>query len=207
MEMNDAMKIFVRNEVALASAKWIHQAMTVFQTENKEETIRCFLEELEEGISDERVCYLQITLLRHRTLQKRPFYQIQTFGSEFYLAPPLSEKELGWDWLYDPYYQFCEEVTASSQKYVMQISAQHLSQLCLAELEETKEIIRQVFQESMIRILTEPPFQSVIDKREVSIHLSDYMGDYETLLVLNEQSKKTGEWIDGIFQNHAGNKI
>ena len=92
MEMNKAMKMFVENEVASASARWVYKAMSVLQTENKEKTIKSFLDELEEGISDERACYLQITLLRHRTLQKRPFYLIQTFGPEFYLASPLEEK-------------------------------------------------------------------------------------------------------------------
>ncbi len=93
--------------------------MSVLQIKSKEQTIKSFLDELEEGISDERACYLQIALLKYRILQKRPFYQIQTFGPEFYLASPLTEKELRWDWLYEPYYEFCDEITASSKKYVM----------------------------------------------------------------------------------------
>ena len=158
-----------------------------------------FLDELEEGISDERACYLQITLLRHRTLQKRPFYQIQTFGPEFYLASPLEEKELGWDWLYGPYYEFCEEIAVSSRKYVMQISEEDLSRICLLEAEETKEIVRRIFQESLISILTGKIFQTISYQREVSIHLSDYMGEYEPLLVLNHQTNETGEWLNGIL--------
>ena len=207
MEMNKAMKMFVENEVASASARWVYKDMSVLKTENKEKTIKSFLDELEEGISDERACYLQITLLRHRTLQKRPFYQIQTFGPEFYLASPLEEKELGWDWLYGPYYEFCEEIAASSKKYVMQISTEDVSQLCLLELEETKKIIQRLFQESLSGILTGKPFQKAVSQREVSIHLSDYMGEYEPLLVLDNQTKETGEWLNGILQNHSGNKI
>lgn len=207
MEMNKAMKMFVKNEVASASARWIYQAMSVLQAENKEKTIKDFLDELEEGISDERVCYLQITLLRYRTSQKRPFYQIRTFGPEFYLASPLDEKEVGWDWLYEPYYRFCEEITASSKKYVMQISNENLSQLCLLELEETKPIIRRMFQESLFGILTGQTFQREASKRDISFHLSDYMGEYESLLVLNDQTKETGEWLNGVFQNYSGNKI
>lgn len=207
MEMNKAMNMFVKNEVASASAKWIYQAMSVLQIENKAKTISHFLNELEEGILDERVCYLQITLLRYKTLQKKPFYQIQTFGPAFYLTSPLSEKELGWDWLYEPYYAFCEEITASSKKYVMQISAENLAQLCLLELEETKEIIRRIFRESLIHILTGEVFQRAAKQREIYIHLSNYMGKYEPLLVLNNQTKETGEWLNGIFQNHAGNTL
>ena len=206
MEMNKAMKMFVENEVALASAKWIHQAMSVFQIEHKEKTIHYFLDELNKGIADERVHYIQIALLRYKTLQKKPFYQIQTFGSAFYLAVPLSEKELKWDWLYEPYYAFCEEIKASSKKYVMQISAENLAKLCLLELEETKEIIRCLFRESLFHILTGEVFQQAVKQREISIHLSDYRGEYEPLLVLNSQTKETGEWLNGIFQNHAGNK-
>lgn len=206
MEMNKAMKMFVENEVALASAKWIHQAMSVFQIEHKEKTIHYFLDELNKGIADERVHYIQIALLRYKTLQKKPFYQIQTFGSAFYLAVPLSEKELKWDWLYEPYYAFCEEIKVSSKKYVMQISAENLAKLCLLELEETKEIIRCLFRESLFHILTGEVFQQAVKQREISIHLSDYRGEYEPLLVLNNQTKETGEWLNGIFQNHAGNK-
>ena len=73
MEMNKAMKMFVKNEVAFASAKWIHQAMSVFQIEHKEKTIHYFLDELNEGIADERVHYIQIALLRYKTLQKKTF--------------------------------------------------------------------------------------------------------------------------------------
>lgn len=206
MEMNKAMKMFVKNEVAFASAKWIHQAMSVFQIEHKEKTIHYFLDELNEGIADERVHYIQIALLRYKTLQKKPFYQIQTFGSAFYLASSLSEKELKWDWLYEPYYAFCEEIKTSSKKYVMQISAENLAKLCLLELEETKEIIRCLFRESLFHILTGEVFQQAVKQREISIHLSDYRGEYEPLLVLNNQTKETGEWLNGIFQNHAGNK-
>lgn len=206
MEMNKAMKMFVKNEVAFASAKWIHQAMSVFQIEHKEKTIHYFLDELNEGIADERVHYIQIALLRYKTLQKKPFYQIQTFGSAFYLASSLSEKELKWDWLYEPYYAFCEEIKTSSKKYVMQISAENLAKLCLLELEETKEIIRCLFRESLFHILTGEVFQQAVKQREISIHLSDYKGEYEPLLVLNSQTKETGEWLNGIFQNHAGNK-
>ena len=76
MEMNKAMKMFVENEVALASAKWIHQAMSVLQIENKEKTMNHFLDELKYSIADERVNYVQIVLLRYKTLQKNPFYQM-----------------------------------------------------------------------------------------------------------------------------------
>jgi hypothetical protein len=131
---------------------------------------------------------------------------MQTFGPAFYLASPLSEKELKWDWLYEPYYAFCEEIKASSKKYVMQISAENLAKLCLLELEETKEIIRCLFRESLFHILTGEVFQQAVKQREISIHLSDYKGEYEPLLVLNNQTKETGEWLNGIFQNHAGNK-
>lgn len=206
MEMNKAMKTFVKNDVASASAKWIYQAMSVLQVENREKTINHFLNELEEGIMDERVCYLHITLLRYRTLQNQPFYQMQTFGPAFYLTPPLSEKDLDWNWLYKPYYGFCQEITASSKKYVMQISAENLAQLCLLELEETKEIVRQIFRDSLIHILTGKVFQQASNQREISIHLSDYMGEYETLLVLNNQTKEIGEWLNGIFQSNAENK-
>ena len=199
MEMNKAMKVFIKNEVAFASAKWIHQAMSVFQIEHKEKTIHYFLDELNKGIADERVHYIQIALLRYKTLQKKPFYQIQTFGSAFYLAVPLSEKELKWDWLYEPYYAFCEEIKASSKKYVMQISAENLAQLCLLELEETKEIVRRMFQESLVDLLTRETFQRAASHREISIQLSDYMGEYEPLLVLNHQTKETGEWLNGIL--------
>lgn len=161
---------------------------------------------MKEGIADERVNYVQIALLRYKTLQKKSFYQMQTFGPAFYLASPLSEKELKWDWLYEPYYAFCEEIKASSKKYVMQISAENLAQLCLLELEETKEIIRHLFRESLFPILTGEVFQQAVKQREISIHLSDYRGEYEPLLVLNNQTKETGEWLNGIFQNHAGNK-
>lgn len=42
MEMNKAMKMFVKNEVAFASAKWIHQAMSILQIEHKEKTMNYF---------------------------------------------------------------------------------------------------------------------------------------------------------------------
>ena len=76
MEMNKAMKVFIKNEVASASARWVYQAMSVLQIENKEKTMNHFLDELKEGIADERVNYVQIVLLRYKTLQKNPFYQM-----------------------------------------------------------------------------------------------------------------------------------
>ena len=85
MEMNRAMRLFIKNEVASESARWIHQAMSVLQTENKDNTVKSFLAELEEGIADVRTNYIQIVLLRHRTLQKKPFYQLQIFGLNFIL--------------------------------------------------------------------------------------------------------------------------
>ncbi len=199
MEMNSAMRLFIRNEIASESAKWIYQAMTVLQAENKDQTIKRFLDELEEGLSDIRTCYIQISLLRYQILQKRPFYQLQIFGPEFYLAPPLAEKELQWNWMYEPYYEFCEKITASSRKYVMQITDADLSRLCLLELEETKEIVRRMFQESLADLLTRETFQRAASQREISIQLSDYMGEYEPLLVLNHQTKETGEWLNGIL--------
>ncbi len=199
MEMNSAMRLFIRNEIASESAKWIYKAMTVLQAENKDQTIKRFLDELEEGLSDIRTCYIQISLLRYQILQKRPFYQLQIFGPEFYLAPPLAEKELQWNWMYEPYYEFCEKITASSRKYVMQITDADLSRLCLLELEETKEIVRRMFQESLADLLTRETFQRAASQREISIQLSDYMGEYEPLLVLNHQTKETGEWLNGIL--------
>lgn len=199
MEMNSAMRLFIRNEIASESAKWIYKAMTVLQAENKNKTINHLLDELEAEISDVRVCYIQISLLRYRILQKRPFYQLQIFGPEFYLAPPLAEKELQWNWMYEPYYEFCEKITASSRKYVMQITDADLSRLCLLELEETKEIVRRMFQESLADLLTRETFQRAASQREISIQLSDYMGEYEPLLVLNHQTKETGEWLNGIL--------
>lgn len=199
MEMNSAMRLFIRNEIASESAKWIYKAMTVLQAENKNKTINHLLDELEAEISDVRVCYIQISLLRYRILQKRPFYQLQIFGPEFYLAPPLAEKELQWNWMYEPYYEFCEKITASSRKYVMQITDADLSRLCLLELEETKEIVRRMFQESLVDLLTRETFQRAASQREISIQLSDYMGEYEPLLVLNHQTKETGEWLNGIL--------
>ena len=199
MEMNSAMRLFIRNEIVSESAKWIYQAMTVLQAENKDQTIKRFLDELEEGLSDIRTCYIQISLLRYQILQKRPFYQLQIFGPEFYLAPPLAEKELQWNWMYEPYYEFCEKITASSRKYVMQITDADLSRLCLLELEETKEIVRRMFQESLADLLTRETFQRAASQREISIQLSDYMGEYEPLLVLNHQTKETGEWLNGIL--------
>ncbi len=199
MEMNSAMRLFIRNEIASESAKWIYKAMTVLQAENKNKTINHLLDELEAEILDVRVCYIQISLLRYRILQKRPFYQLQIFGPEFYLAPPLAEKELQWNWMYEPYYEFCEKITASSRKYVMQITDADLSRLCLLELEETKEIVRRMFQESLVDLLTRETFQRAASQREISIQLSDYMGEYEPLLVLNHQTKETGEWLNGIL--------
>lgn len=199
MEMNSAMRLFIRNEIASESAKWIYKAMTVLQAENKNKTINHLLDELEAEILDVRVCYIQISLLRYRILQKRPFYQLQIFGPEFYLAPPLAEKELQWNWMYEPYYEFCEKITASSRKYVMQITDADLSRLCLLELEETKEIVRRMFQESLADLLTRETFQRAASQREISIQLSDYMGEYEPLLVLNHQTKETGEWLNGIL--------
>lgn len=199
MEMNSAMRLFIRNEIASESAKWIYKAMTVLQAENKNKTINHLLDELEAEISDVRVCYIQISLLRYQILQKRPFYQLQIFGPEFYLAPPLAEKELQWNWMYEPYYEFCEKITASSRKYVMQITDADLSRLCLLELEETKEIVRRMFQESLADLLTRETFQRAASQREISIQLSDYMGEYEPLLVLNHQTKETGEWLNGIL--------
>ncbi len=199
MEMNSAMRLFIRNEIASESAKWIYKAMTVLQAENKNKTINHLLDELEAEILDVRVCYIQISLLRYRILQKRPFYQLQIFGPEFYLAPPLAEKELQWNWMYEPYYEFCEKITASSRKYVMQITDADLSRLCLLELEETKEIVRRMFQESLVDLLTRETFQRAASQREISIQLSDYMGEYEPLLVLNHQTNETGEWLNGIL--------
>ena len=199
MEMNSAMRLFIRNEIASESAKWIYKAMTVLQAENKNKMINHVLDELEAEISDVRVCYIQISLLRYRILQKRPFYQLQIFGPEFYLAPPLAEKELQWNWMYEPYYEFCEKITASSRKYVMQITDADLSRLCLLELEETKEIVRRMFQESLADLLTRETFQRAASQREISIQLSDYMGEYEPLLVLNHQTNETGEWLNGIL--------
>lgn len=42
MEMSNAIKRFVKNEVASASAKWIYQAMSVLQTDSKEKTVKNF---------------------------------------------------------------------------------------------------------------------------------------------------------------------
>lgn len=207
MEMNRAMRLFMKNEVASESAKWIFQAMAVLQAENKNKTVKHFLDELEKEILDVRACYIQISLLRHRILQKRPFYQLQTFSPDFYLAPPLTEKELQWDWMYEPYYEFCEKISVSSRKYVMQITDKDLARLWLLELEETKGIVRRMFQESLADILTGEAFLRAASQREISIQLSDYMGEYEPLLVLNRQTNETGEWLNGIFQNRAGEKI
>ena len=109
--------------------------------------------------------------------------------------------------MYEPYYEFCEKIMVSSRKYVMQITKEDLARLCLLELEETKGIVRRMFQESLADILTGETFQKAASQREISIQLSDYMGEYEPLLVLNRQTNETGEWLNGIFQNRAGEKI
>ncbi|MFR1885493.1 MULTISPECIES: hypothetical protein [Lachnospiraceae] len=109
--------------------------------------------------------------------------------------------------MYEPYYEFCENITVSSQKYVMQITNEDLARLCLLELEETKGIVWRMFQESLADILTREAFRRAASQREISIQLSDYMGKYEPLLVLNRQTNETGEWLNGIFQNRAGENI
>ena len=81
----------------------------------------------------------------------------------------------------------------------MQITDADLSRLCLLELEETKEIVRRMFQESLADLLTRETFQRAASQREISIQLSDYMGEYEPLLVLNHQTNETGEWLNGIL--------
>ena len=43
MEMNSAMRLFIRNEIASESAKWIYKAMTVLQAENKNKTNKSFV--------------------------------------------------------------------------------------------------------------------------------------------------------------------
>lgn len=207
MKIDKAMERFLQNEVASASARWQYQAMSVLQKENKRETIKRFVDELQEGISNEDTCYLQIALMRYRTLQKRPFYQLQAFGSGFYLMPPQMEKELTWEWLYGPYYTFCEEMTVASRRYVMQISQADLSQLFMLELEESKQVVRRVFQESLPEILRRGTVKEASSRRTISIQLSDYMGRYETLLVLDPQTRRIGDWLDGIFQDHTGDRI
>lgn len=117
------------------------------------------------------------------------------------------EIHLQWDWMYEPYYEFCEKITVSSRKYVMQITSEDLAQLCLLELEETKEIVRRMFQESLADILTRETFQRATSQRRVSIQLSNYMGKYEPLLVLESKTNETGEWLNGILQNRTGEKI
>ena len=74
MEMSRTMRLFIKNEVASESAKWIYKAMTVLQAENKNKTVKHFLYELEEEILDVRACYIQISLLRHRILQASNFW-------------------------------------------------------------------------------------------------------------------------------------
>ena len=79
MEMNRAMRLFIKNEVASESARWIHQAMSVLQTENKDNTVKSFLAELEEGIADVRTNYIQNRAFETQDIAKKAFLPAPNF--------------------------------------------------------------------------------------------------------------------------------
>lgn len=199
MELSRAMKQFLGREVASASAEFMYRSMSALRGGRKEEQTASFLDVLKGCIQNPRVRFLQISLVRHRTLQKRSFYCIQTFGKEFYLSPPIQEKELDWKWMYEPYDRFCQRVADESRKYVMQLSKQEVRQICLLELEETKVMVKELFQEVLPHLLGDEGIRRLCREREVEIQLSDYMGAYEPLLSLNQQTEKVGEWMNGIL--------
>ncbi len=72
----------------------------------------------------------------------------------------------------------------------MQISAENLAQLCLLNWKKRKRLSGAYSGESLFHILTGEVFQQAVKQREISIHLSDYRGEYEPLLVLNNQTKR-----------------
>ena len=99
-----------------------------------------FLDELNEGIADERVHYIQIALLRYKTLQKNLLSDTNLWLCLLSCRSIVRKGiEMGLA-LYEPYYAFYEEIKASSKKYVMQISAENLAQLCLLNWKKRKRL-------------------------------------------------------------------
>lgn len=85
MEKNDSMNRFLSGEVGAASTKFIHNVMKVLQIESKKHTIDQFVSALKECLNDDRICFLQITLIHHKVLLGKEFYYLQGFDSSFFL--------------------------------------------------------------------------------------------------------------------------
>lgn len=199
MEKSDYLKLFLRKEVAAASAEFMYKAMSALQIEKKEETIRQFVSDIKEIRKVETIRFLQISLTYHKALMGKPFYGLLGFGPSLYLAPPVLERELDWGWMYNPYYDFCERISIESKKYVMQITKKDLETIFMLELDETKHIVRQLFEETAADLIQSKELCEFGVKTGLQIQLSDYMGPYEELCTFDNQSEQLGGLMNGIL--------
>ena len=199
----EALQKFLYKEVKQASYRFVLTCMENLKKDVLHEQVQIFVEDFKRLFelcreSDEQVCFVQIALLRSRALMHRPFYRLEAFSKEFYLAEPIAFMDLRMDWLYHPYEEFCREVERESKKYLY-ISAPELDAIKQIELINSRRIVRHLFEEAILHIVDTEEYQNLGVEDGFQIHMAEYRGPYEKIYEECESARIVGEICRGIL--------
>jgi len=146
MKKEDALNQFLEIEARAASSKFVFASMSCLDQEHKKATTAQFGDAMRHILREAPDLYfLQITLLRSKVLSGQPFYRLEAYGADLYLAEPLLQMEPPFDWLYDTYAGFTAELEEESRKYIFQIGKPELNRIKLAELYNCQRIVKHLF--------------------------------------------------------------
>ena len=206
MKKEEAMKCFLEKEAGQASRSFVLGAMAYLRKEQLPERIREFTEDFREVFAvcrqekekGREVRFLQMSLLRSRALKGRPFYLLEAFDRNYYLSEPLAQKEMGLWWLYEGYGVFCREIRQESRRYIGSFREQELERICLAELADSKRMVKHLFVHALTGLLCLEEYRILEAGRGLCFQLGEYRGAYESLLETDEYTERLAGWMHGI---------
>lgn len=207
MQKSDALEIFLRKEAEDASRKFMLRSLKHLEigevTERKREFVHIFQELLDRCQHEpEEVRFIQITLMRSRALCNRPYYVLEAFPEELYLAEPVVSVEMDLQWLYQDYREYCEEIDRQAKKYYC-LDKLILDSIKLTELIRCKRIIRYLLEETLGAIISTEEYRNLSPREGFQIQIGEYRGSFDIVFQSNPCVEKLGRWWYGVSQNHA----
>lgn len=207
MQKSDALKVFLRKEAEDASRQFMLRSLKHLEKveipERKREFVHIFQELLgrcRDGAKEVR--FIQITLMRSRALCNRPFYVLEAFPEELYLAEPVVSVEMDLQWLYQDYREYCEEIDQQAKKYYC-LDKLILDSIKLTELIRCKRIIHYLLEETLGAIISTEEYKSLSPGEGFQIQIGEYRGPFDIVFQSNPKIERLGRWWYGVSQNHA----
>lgn len=206
MKKEEKLAYFLEEEVQKYSHFFFKETMDFFFLEKEkiiQEFVHCFQLLCQKYHSSskaqEKVAYVQYSLIYTKVLSKEPFYYLEFFNRNFYFDGFLSGEVYVADWLYNPFFAFEEKVYQEAKKYVGAIQKPELEQIFLIEIKRWKNILKFIFSEAVPLLMVTKEYQNLAYEQQMAFQLGEYRGNFEEIFVRDELVDKMGEYMNGIL--------